>query len=788
MVYRLGWVAGTGGMVLALLRLDRLLQPSVEGVPWQVVLMAAAMLGASLTWAGIAYRLDGRVVTAVNLAAVTITAIRVAVPATTWMIFPTLSSFTALRSEIEFAREVIRAGIAPVAPLAGLLAILTVLFWGLGALLAWGLLTGRPYLAVLAPMAVYLQFATMDRSPAGGWLWLFLVFLGASLLAVALDRRREGTGLLLNGATRTAVSRSLPAAAVAVIGSALLVTLLSTQAIAGVIPQTGVLQWRVRSGLGGDYYGGIAYNPFVGIRQGLVSQTNAPVFVAEVGGDLAPNRISWRILTLETFDGSQWFTADPVLKVPEEAAPYEDPAQAFRGPVRAVTQEVTILALEMGWLPAAYAPVGMTADNPAVEQGFRVKDDGSLRFDAISYRGMTYRVESEVPEPDLAVLSIGPDGRLSPLFQGAADDDAFSESPVPAAPNALELPGAATYLALPNDLAPGVRSLAVEQTEHLSTDFEKGLALEAFFRSPDNFSYSTAIEPGHSADDLAAWLLEPGSANYRTGYCEQFATAMAVMARQLGIPSRVVLGFTPGALLDDGRVVVRDRNAHAWVELWMPTQGWVSFDPTPRGDRANPSAADALPFPIGTYLDDGGPDSPPATVPGAGGPATAPTTPAEIVDRDGGPSEGSETGAGVPWWTLLAAAGVAAGLGLPPVVKWVRRRVRMRRLAAGDISAGWAEIIDHLDDLGIHADAASTPRQVAEAVSGVMVPLAEVYGDSLYGDPRRRRAGAVATAIGSLEETRRALAVKYSLPRRMAARYRMTSLVPRWTRRRPSRA
>ena len=62
----------------------------------------------------------------------------------------------------------------------------------------------------------------------------------------------------------------------------------------------------------------------------------------------------------------------------------------------------------------------------------------------------------------------------------------------------------------------------------------------------DAFRYSVDIDPGHGASDLAAWLLDPESPNHRIGYCENFATAMAVMARTLGVPSRVVLGFTPG--------------------------------------------------------------------------------------------------------------------------------------------------------------------------------------------------------------------------------------------------
>lgn len=565
MVYRLSWIAGAGGVLLALMRLNRLLRSSSEGVPWQVVLLAAAILGAAITWAGIAYRLDGRLVAIINLIAVTITAIRVAVPSTTWLIFPTLSSFTEMRFELEFAQEVIRAGIAPVIPLAGVVAILSLVFWGMGALLSWGLLTGHPYLAVLAPLVVYLQFATMDRTPASWWLWVFLVFLGTALLAVALDRRRDGTGLLTSPVTRLAVPRSLPGAAVSVMVSSLMIALLATQALAGVATGTGVLEWRVRTGLTGEYYGGVAFNPFVGIQQGLVSQTNAPVFVAAVEGDVPPERLYWRLLTLETFNGVQWFTNQPELEVPEDIDSYEKVDHVFRGPTGTVTQAITILALEMGWLPAAYSPVEMTAENRTIERGFRVKDDGSLRFDAISYRGMTYDVESRTPSPDLEILSLGSDGALSPVFLGASADDSFTGSATVAIPDAVELEDVETYLALPPGISTGVRALAEEQVEIAETDFEKGLALEAFFRTPGRFSYSTAIDPGHGAEVLSDWLLDPDSTNYRTGYCEQFATAMAVMARQLDIPSRVVLA---------SRRAHSSRMAGSWCAIATPTRGW----------------------------------------------------------------------------------------------------------------------------------------------------------------------------------------------------------------------
>src|SRR5690606_17853739 len=190
--------------------------------------------------------------------------------------------------------------------------------------------------------------------------------------------------------------------------------------------------------------------------------------------------------------------------------------------------------------------------------------------------------------PDISYLA-STGGTLSPIFAEAATAGVFggtARSPV-----FLDRPANVDeYLELPEDTPTEVRTLARTVTEEGTTTFEKALILEAWLSDRETFTYDLDVDTGHSSLDLAEWLLDPDSNNYRTGYCEQFATAMGVMARTLGIPSRVVLGFTPGDIQQqaDGTdvIVVRERNAHAWVELWLNGQGWVRFDPTPRADGA----------------------------------------------------------------------------------------------------------------------------------------------------------------------------------------------------------
>jgi transglutaminase-like putative cysteine protease len=784
MVYRFSWLAGIAGIGLALARAERLLRSSVDGVPWEFVLVMAAVLGVTITWAGLAYRLSGRSVAIVNMAAAVVTVIRVAVPSTTWFIFPTAASFSALADELAFARDVISSGIAPVIPLSGVIAILALVFWALGALLSWGLSRGRPYIAVLAPLIVYLEFAVMDRRPSGAWTTAFMLFIGAALLAVSFDRRREGTGLLTSGVTRLALVRSLPSIAVVTLALSLLVAVIAANLMSGLVPYSGFLDWRANTGLSGEYYGSVAYNPFVGIRQNLISQTNVPVFVAAVEGDVAAADLYWRMVTLDSFDGVQWHVGgESEIARPEELVAFETSGDFF-GPTDSVTQEVTVLALQMDWLPAAYAPIGLTAPNRAVDRGFRVKaDDASLRFDALTYRGMVYTVESEVPRPDLDVLSRTDDGAVSVVFAGAIEAEEYEPGPGTPTIEVVELEGADRFLALPETIEGRIRLLAIETTRGLQTDFEKAIALETFFRTPGNFAYSTSIVPGHGATSLADWLLDPASDNYRTGYCEQFATSMAVMARMLGIPSRVVLGFTPGTLLEDGRVVVRDRNAHAWVEMWMPTQGWVRFDPTPRGDGINPTTVGELPFDAATYLDVPVPDVIVNADSSQGGVLVRDEDPIDVPDRVTATGGGDDASNGplLPAWFLPIGVGAFIMFGLVPVVKWARRRRRLRLLDNGDISAAWREIVDRLTDLGDGPRFDATPMETAERTDPVMRPLADAYGAQIYGTGAGDR---IATATRSLEDTEDRLLSRYSLGRRVIAWYRVETLIPTWLKRR----
>jgi transglutaminase-like putative cysteine protease len=105
---------------------------------------------------------------------------------------------------------------------------------------------------------------------------------------------------------------------------------------------------------------------------------------------------------------------------------------------------------------------------------------------------------------------------------------------------------------------------------------ERALRIERWLQ--DGFEYSLESSPGLRVDPVRWFLFES-----RSGHCEDFAAAMVVCLRHLGIPARMVAGYSGGTLSADGReALVRQSNAHSWVEAWMgPDAGWVEFDPTP---------------------------------------------------------------------------------------------------------------------------------------------------------------------------------------------------------------
>lgn len=189
----------------------------------------------------------------------------------------------------------------------------------------------------------------------------------------------------------------------------------------------------------------------------------------------------------------------------------------------------------------------------------------SLRLGATVRKGFTYSANSRVPNPNVEVLRRIP---FSP-------------------PSDSSLRDLQVYLQLP-DLPDRVRNLADSLTRDQRSEYDKVTAIRDYLLNPANhFQYTLdvpRVPPGRDAVDY--FLFES-----RAGYCEYFASAFAVLLREAGIAARVVGGYLGGEYdFLQGAFVIRDSDAHTWVEVYFPGYGWLPVDPTPEATGSSSSA------------------------------------------------------------------------------------------------------------------------------------------------------------------------------------------------------
>ena len=232
-----------------------------------------------------------------------------------------------------------------------------------------------------------------------------------------------------------------------------------------------------------------------------------------------------------------------------------------------------------GWLPST-SRVTLVDEG----QGGYVFPDSNLRTVGRSWYSQTYYLQTDQPNAIFTGYSPGrlflPRTSQSGLYRGTVYR---AVSPVPAlTPGQLRRDQADAAqqadLALP-PIGARTKALAESIVEGAATDWDKAVRLEQFLLR--NYLYDLDVEPlTPGRDAVEVFLFEQ-----QAGYCSQFATAMAVMARHVGLPARVAMGYLPGVYDPlTGATAVRAGDAHAWVEIRFRVAGWVAFDPTPRPD------------------------------------------------------------------------------------------------------------------------------------------------------------------------------------------------------------
>ena len=301
---RLSLLACLGAFALVLHRMGRLIEPGPTDPDLVPVLVVATLIGASITAAARLARLGPVLTFLLGLAGAALVFARLTAANTLAAgLVPTFSTPAAMGAEMTVALELIRFGSAPVTASPGLVAVLAVVFWTLGALAISGLLARRPLLATIPTLSFYLLAATFDRRPPERWAPAGLIAMGAiAFWAAATDRSGGRARLRPSGQPLPSHTYGMPILMLVVVA---LAGTLSTFRFASAVPESGMVAWRNPTGFGGGLFGGITYNHFASLQQHLISDNPQEVFRARVSPSAPPNsQLYWKLITLDTFDGT----------------------------------------------------------------------------------------------------------------------------------------------------------------------------------------------------------------------------------------------------------------------------------------------------------------------------------------------------------------------------------------------------------------------------------------------------------------------------------------------------
>lgn len=557
--------------------------------------------------------------------------------------------------------------------------------------------------AVIPHVAVFGSVAILARS--SGRAAATLMFGGALVLyAVAVQSRAARSRRWVTGHRRRGTTALVAATALVSLGALVAGAAIAPIAVGDRDPVVDLR--RVGRGAGPR----TVVSPFVSIGSLLGPRSDDVVFRVEAD---AP--AYWRLTSLEEFDESRQIWVSSGTYSPAR----NDLADAGPDAGRPLSQTYEVTGLGGLWLPGAFTPTRIDSDHAVSfdhsSASIILRDDveGPVR----------YRLESWIADVEQARRNARPSDRA------------------PADPVHLEVP----------ELSGEVRDAITEATVGARTDFERMIALQDWFRT--RFAYDEAVDYSAETDALAAFLEQ------RRGFCQQFSSAFALMARALGLPSRVAVGFTPGdpEPVDGGatQYVVRGRHAHAWPEVHLAGIGWVPFEPTPqRGDPQSsrhtgvaPAQAEAPATSMSTTSTTA-PDDP-ASAAGSSVPGTATTT---AADRSPTDRRVGDTGDAIDGgWLLLVVVALGGGVGVLALVRRGRREVAHSTPERAAVAGAWRRALDALARRGVRPSPSETPLELAERVARIVTSTQSRVGGSDAGgaDAGGADAGLDRTATGA---------------------------------------
>ena len=547
------------------------------------------------------------------------------------------------------------------------------------------------------------------------FLWLgFFLLLAVAVLASAEIRRGMQRNELIVAPANARIARRLTLAALAATAGVILIATFLFM----FVPRTARVAARLFPH--GARLSGFSTSIDLGKFGAITKDTRPVMHVRSYSGPL-PEGLLWRGTALTDFDGKRWTQMPvPVMEVtPRRTVVVADRDQRSRLDGDRMLYRVDVDSSDSGILFIAGVPEFINIDLPRLR---RLWED--------TYRALP--VEGQPLHYEVSAWA------GTPLPYRMREDERRRN---------LRLP----------PIDPKVWRLAMEWAGE-GTPAQKATRIESHLRQEYRYSLETPAKP--AADLVSDFLF-----NTRRGYCEYFASAMAVMARSVGVPARVATGFGPGYFNPlSGQYVIRASEAHAWVEAWIEGQGWRTFDPTPAVPQPPPNPLLAK---LGMWMDAGDSIWQQWVV------SYDLTRQAELVMRFG-----NRIQRWTKWWNgakvlaekwsvprilgwLLAAVGLAllmpfAGI---PAWRWWRAHVRLRRIqkAGGtrhDATEMYLALLDRLAARGFARPGSATPlefaRRLPEEQASTVVRFTELYNAVRFGG-RTAAAGELARMLAAFD-------------------------------------
>jgi len=608
------------------------------------------------------------------LALITVLTWMFALPFATWGVLPGPAAIEELRTLIQLGIVESQVLVAPV-PTNPALVLLAAGGVGVIALVVdtIGVTLRLPAVAGIPLLVLFSIPAAIARDGVPWWLlpltvlgWLVLLAVDSQSLlrtwgaAITPSRPRPRAAAGPQAHPRRTNARMNPAGWVAAAAAVAVAVAIPT-----ALPWLDEPAWSTGRGEaipGGENSadGPVSLDPFVSLQRNLVNNSDQ-VVLRYTTDATTPGYL--RMLTLTKFDGVRWSAPSASVRLPVSRS-LPPPVTAPGVETRTEVHRISVGDLINSELPVPYAATQVTGiDEPLGAQWSWDPSTRTILGQNSSAQGREYEVTSVAISPSRSAL------------RNATSDNATS---------------LIALTTLPPDLDPMVANLASEVTQGATSAYEQALALEQWFTRDGGFSYSTSIVSSPDLDPVVEFLTE------RVGYCEQYAATMALMARSLGIPSRVNIGFTAGTVNAEGTWAVRGRNAHAWPELWFDGLGWVWFEPTPRSD--DQSGVTAPPYSDVPDRDQQAPD-----------PIDAAELP-PVVDVDPGATADANSSSGpIPWLIVMGA--LAAAASSPFIFRaWRRRQRTGAQEAAVRIEGAWQELATLAHRWGYGWPASTTPH------------------------------------------------------------------------------